>query len=224
MIGSDIMESKILNMLIPMILSGLVTTMGVFFITLVASLPLSIVAAKLRMSKNLVVSNITAVYIYIMRGTPLLLQLMFIFFGYHYVPVIGYAFSRYQAIYIAFILNYAAYFAEIFRGGINSIDIGQYEASTVLGLSKSHTFMRIIFPQVLRNVMPSIGNEVITLVKDTSLVYILGVSDVLKAAKSVSNVYAAFSPYIYVGIVYLLITAVFTKILSKIENKFNYYR
>lgn len=218
------MESKILNMLIPMILSGLVTTMGVFFITLVASLPLSIVAAKLRMSKNLVVSNITAVYIYIMRGTPLLLQLMFIFFGYHYVPVIGYAFSRYQAIYIAFILNYAAYFAEIFRGGINSIDIGQYEASTVLGLSKSHTFMRIIFPQVLRNVMPSIGNEVITLVKDTSLVYILGVSDVLKAAKSVSNVYAAFSPYIYVGIVYLLITAVFTKILSKIENKFNYYR
>ncbi len=218
------MESKVLEMFVPMTLEGLKTTLGVFLITLIASLPLSIVVAKLRMSKNKIISAITGIYIYIMRGTPLLLQLMFIFFGFYYVPYIGYAFSRTQAVFIAFILNYTAYFAEIFRGGINSIDIGQYEASEALGLSRTHTFIKIILPQVIKNVLPSIGNEVITLVKDTSLVYILGASDILKAAKSVSNKYSAFSPYIYVGLVYLAITAVLTKLLSKIENKYNYYR
>jgi polar amino acid transport system permease protein len=176
------------------------------------------------MSKNKIVSKVTGIYIYIMRGTPLLLQLMFIFFGFHYIPVIGFAFGRYQAILVAFVLNYTAYFAEIFRGGINAIDIGQIEASTVLGLSKRFTFMKVILPQVLKNVMPSIGNEVITLVKDTSLVYILGVADILKAAKSVSNTYSTFIPYIFVGIIYLIITAVLTRFLNNIENKFNYYR
>lgn len=218
------MDSKIIEMLVPMTLEGLKTTMGVFFVTLIASLPLSIIVAKLKMSNNKIISYIVSMYIYVMRGTPLLLQLMFIYFGFVYVPFIGYAFSRNHAIFIAFILNYTAYFAEIIRGGINSIDIGQYEASQVLGLSKLHTFMKIILPQVIKNVLPSIGNEIITLVKDTSLVYILGVSDILKAAKSVSNRYSAFSPYIFVGLVYLSITAVFTKVLSKIENKYNYYR
>ncbi len=218
------MEAKVLKMLIPMALDGLKATIGVFALTLIVSIPLSIAVAKLRISKNKIISNIIGMYIYVMRGTPLLLQLMFIFFGYYRVPVIGYAFSREQAIFIAFILNYTAYFAEIFRGGINSVDVGQYEASQVLGLGKSHTFMRIILPQVIKNVMPSIGNEVITLIKDTSLIYILGAGDILKAAKSVSNAYAAFSPYIYIGFVYLVITAVLTKILGKIENKYNYYR
>ncbi|MDD2494727.1 MAG: amino acid ABC transporter permease, partial [Tissierellia bacterium] len=197
------MEMNVLNMLIPMTLNGLIITIGVFVITLVVSIPLSLVVALLRMSKNKIVSSIMGGYIYIMRGTPLLLQLMFIFFGFHYVPVIGYAFSRYQAIFIAFIINYTAYFAEIFRGGINSIDVGQYEGAAVLGLSRTHTFIKIIMPQVIRNVIPSIANEVITLVKDTSLVYILGVSDILKAAKAVSNKYSSFSPYIYIGVVYL---------------------
>lgn len=218
------MDSKVLEMLVPMTLEGLKATLGVFIVTLVASLPLSVIVAKLRMSKNKIISNIIGLYIYIMRGTPLLLQIMFIFFGFVYVPYIGYAFSRNQAILVAFILNYTAYFAEIFRGGINSIDVGQYEACEVLGLSKTHTFMKIILPQVIKNILPSIGNEIITLVKDTSLVYILGVSDVLKAAKSVSNRYSVFSPYIFVGLVYLTITAVLTKILSKIESKYNYYR
>lgn len=218
------MEAKVLRMLVPMALEGLKVTLGVFAVTLIMSLPLAIVVAKLRMSKNKMISKITGTYIYIMRGTPLLLQLMFIFFGYYRVPYIGYPFSREQAIVIAFVLNYTAYFAEIFRGGINSIDVGQNEASLVLGLSKTHTFMKIILPQVIKNVMPSIGNEVITLVKDTSLVYILGSSDILKAARSVSNVYAAFSPYIYIGIVYLIIIAILTKLLDKIENKYDYYR
>jgi len=134
------MESKVLEMLVPMTLEGLKSTIGVFAVTLAASLPLSILVAKMRMSKNKIVSSLTGIYIYIMRGTPLLLQLMFIFFGFVFVPYIGYAFSRTQAIFIAFILNYTAYFAEIFRGGINSIDIGQYEAAQVLGLSRNYAF------------------------------------------------------------------------------------
>jgi polar amino acid transport system permease protein len=211
-------------MLIPMTIEGMRITIGVFLVTLIISLPLSLITSKLRMSKNKVVSKVTGIYIYIMRGTPLLLQLMFIFFGFHYIPVIGFAFGRYQAILVAFILNYTAYFAEIFRGGINSIDIGQVEASTVLGLSKRFTFIKVILPQVLKNVMPSIGNEVITLVKDTSLVYILGVADILKAAKSVSNTYSTFIPYIFVGLIYLIITALLTRFLNNIENKFDYYR
>ena len=215
---------KVFEMLIPMTIEGLKTTIGVFLVTLIFSLPLSIIVAKLRMSKNKTIANTTGTYIYIMRGTPLLLQLMFIFFGFHYVPVIGFAFGRYQAIFIAFILNYTAYFAEIFRGGINSINIGQVEASTVLGLSKTATFMKVILPQVIKNVMPSIGNEVITLIKDTSLVYILGVSDALKAAKSVSNTYSTFVPYIFIGLVYLIIIAFLTKLLGNIEKKFSYYR
>lgn len=215
---------KVFDMLIPMTIEGLRITIGVFLATLVLSIPLSIIVAKLRMSKSKVVAKIIGVYIYIMRGTPLLLQLMFIFFGFHYIPVIGFAFGRYQAIIVAFVLNYTAYFSEIFRGGINSIDVGQTEASSVLGLSKRYTFMRVILPQVIKNVMPSVGNEVITLVKDTSLVYILGVADILKAAKSVSNTYSTFLPYIFVGVVYLLIIAVLTKFLDNIENKFDYYR
>ena len=218
------MEAKVLRMLVPMTLEGLKVTLGVFAVTLLLSLPLAVVVAKLRMSKNRIISKITGTYIYIMRGTPLLLQLMFIFFGFYRVPYIGYPFSREQAIVIAFVLNYTAYFAEIFRGGINSIDVGQHEAALVLGLSKTRTFMRIILPQVIKNVLPSIGNEVITLVKDTSLVYILGSSDILKAARSVSNVYAAFSPYIYIGLVYMVIIAVLTRILDKIESRFDYYR
>ncbi len=218
------MDMKIFRMLLPLTLSGLKATIGVFFITLIISIPLSIIVAKLRMSNNKLVAKATGIYIYIMRGTPLLLQLMFIFFGFYFVPYIGFAFSRYQAIYIAFILNYTAYFAEIFRGGINSIDLGQYEASAVLGLSKAYTFVKIILPQVIKNVLPSIGNEVITLLKDTSLVYILGVSDILKAAKSVSNAYSTFIPYIVIGLIYLAITAVLTRILDGVEKKFSYYR
>lgn len=215
---------EMLNMLILMTIEGLKVTLGVFLVTVVFSIPLGIIVALLRKSDNSIISGIVAIYIYIMRGTPLLLQLMFIFFGFHFVPVVGHAFSRFQAIYIAFILNYTAYFAEIFRGGINSIDLGQYEAAKVLGMSKVFTFIKVILPQVIKNILPAIGNEVITLVKDTSLVYILGASDILKAAKSVSNVYSAFSPYVLIALVYLAIVAVLTKLLSNIEKRYNYYR
>ncbi|HPP31686.1 MAG TPA: amino acid ABC transporter permease [Soehngenia sp.] len=215
---------KIFEMLIPLTWEGLKVTMSVFAITLIVSLPLAIFVALLKGSRNKYINKFTSAYIYVMRGTPLLLQLMFIFFGFHYIPVIGYAFTRYQAIFIAFILNYTAYFAEIIRGGINTIDIGQYEATKVLGMSKSFAFIRIILPQVIKNTIPPLGNEIITLLKDTSLVYILGATDILKAAKSVSNTYSTFTPYIFVGFVYLGIIAIMTNILSNIERRFDYYR
>lgn len=215
---------KVFEMLIPLVMEGLIITLGVFLVTLIFSIPLSILVALMRRSKSIFLPKVIGIYIYIMRGTPLLLQLMFIFFGYHYIPKIGYALGRYQAIFIAFILNYTAYFAEIFRGGIASIDIGQYEAAKVLGFSNSYTFTEIILPQVMKNVLPSIGNEVITLVKDTSLVYILGVSDILKAARAASNTYSTFIPFIFVGIVYLIIIAILTKLLDGIELRFEYYR
>ncbi len=212
-----------MEMLVPMILSGLKTTLGVFFITLIFSIPLSILVANLRISKSKILSVPMAIYIYIMRGTPLLLQLMFIFFG---LPLIGSGISldRYTAIFVAFILNYTAYFAEIFRAGIKSIDIGQYEGAKVLGLSKFYSFRKIILPQVIRNILPALSNEVITLIKDTSLVYILGASDVLKAAKAVSNRFTTFTPYIIVGIVYLVLVAIISKLLKSYEKSFDYFR
>ncbi|MDO5713418.1 MAG: amino acid ABC transporter permease [Tissierellia bacterium] len=214
----------VLNMLIPMVIKGLRMTLGVFFITLVFSLPLSIVVARLRLSKNLLISRLTAVYIYLMRGTPLLLQMMFIFFGLPELPGGGLVLGREMAIYVAFILNYTAYFAEIFRGGIQSIDQGQWEAGEVLGLSRLYTFKKIILPQVIKNILPSLSNEIITLVKDTSLVFSLGVMDVLKAAKATAMRFSTLSPYLYVGGVYLILVAVLTRLLDRTEEKFSYYR
>lgn len=210
---------EVLVRLWPLLIEGMGTTFSVFAITLGVSLPLSILVAMARLSKIKILAKITEFYIYLMRATPLLLQLMFVFFGLPMVPVIGITLGRFAAIYVAFILNYTAYFAEIFRGGIQSIEPGQWEGAKVLGFSKAFTFRRIIFPQVLARVMPSISNEVITLVKDTSLVYILGVMDILKAAKSVSNSMSSILPYVYVGIIYLLVIAVLTQVLEAIEKK-----
>lgn len=212
------------RMLLPMAWDGFKVSISVFFITLAFSLPLGVVVALLRRSGSRIVECFIACYITLMRGTPLLLQLMFLFFGFPFVPVIGYAFGRYEAIAIAFVLNYAAYFAEIFRGGIQSIDIGQWEAGTVLGLSRMQIFTRIILPQVIKNVWTAVANEVITLVKDTSLVYILGVSDLMKAAKSVSNTFSSFTPYLFIGAIYLLIIAIMSRLLSQAEKKMEYYK
>lgn len=151
-----------------------------------------------------------------------MLQLMFIYFGLPLIPVVGISLDRMTAILVAFAINYAAYYAEIFRGGIISIPQGQWEAGKVLGLSKISTFTKIILPQVIRNTMPAISNEVITLIKDTALVYVLGVSDILKAAKSVSNTYVTFAPYIVVGGVYMLLIAVMTRLLGILEKKYDY--
>nr|WP_244877068.1 amino acid ABC transporter permease [Carnobacterium mobile] len=165
------------------------------------------------------VTWIIQLYIYIMRGTPLLLQLMVIFFG---LPIIGITFDRFTAAILAFLLNYTAYYAEIFRGGILSIPIGQFEAIKVLGMGKFQGFKRIIIPQVFRIVLPSIGNEVISLVKDTSLVYILGLSELLRAGQIAANTYASLLPFAAVGIIYLLLTGIITVALNFIETKFDF--
>lgn len=215
---------KVFQMLIPLMLSGFKVTLLVFVLTTVLSLPLSVPIAALRLSKNPILSKITAAYIYFMRSTPLMLQLMFIYFGLPLIPVIGITLDRMVAVMVAFVLNYAAYFAEIFRGGIISIPPGQWEAGKVLGLPKIFVFTKIILPQVIRNTIPSISNEIITLIKDTSLVYVLGATEILKAAKIVANTYATFTPYIVVGIVYMILTAILSKVLTVIEKKYDYRR
>jgi len=213
------MLSYILTLL-PSILEGLVMTLKVFFVTLVLSIPLGVIVSIFRLSRFKPLSKITELYIWVMRGSPLMLQIVFIFFG---LPIVGIAFDRFTAVIIAFVLNYAAYFGEIFRGGIESIDRGQYEAAKVLGLSPYRTFMRIILPQVIKIVLPSISNEVITLVKDTSLVYIVGLGELLRAGKIASNRDVSLVPLVLVTVAYLLLTAIFTVAFNKIEKRYSYY-
>lgn len=211
---------NIINLL-PQVMEGLKVTLEVFLLTLVLSIPLGIIAALGRLSKNKILSKVTGFYVLIMRGTPLLLQIVFIFFG---LPKVGITFDRFPAAIIAFSLNYGAYFAEIFRAGIASIDEGQYEGAKVLGFSQKYTFFKIILPQAIKRILPAVANEVITLVKDTALVYILGLDELLKVGKMVSNKQASLVPLIVVGVVYLLLVAVFTKIFEIIEKRYSYYQ
>lgn len=202
-------------------LEGLTMTIEIFLLTLTLSVPLGIVVALARLS-SIKAINITAhFYILIMRGTPLLLQLIFIFFG---LPIVGLTFDRFTAAILAFVLNYGAYFGEIFRGGIQSIEKAQYEAAEVLGLTPSKIFIRIILPQTIKRILPSIANEVITLVKDTSLVYVIGIGELLRASKIASNRDASLIPLVVVGMFYLILTAILTKAFKMIEEKFSYYR
>lgn len=205
----------------PFLLDGFKTTLWVFSITALFSIPLGLIVCLLRQSKIRIISLTIQAYILIMRGTPLLLQIIFIYFG---LPIMGIVLNREFSVSIAFILNYAAYFGEIFRGGINSIDIGQFEAAKVLKLSKTTTYLGIIFPQVFRIVLPSLGNELITLVKDTSLVYALGLGDILRAAKTLSNKDATIMPLFIAGGIYLVFIWFVTILLKKVENRFEYYK
>ena len=206
--------------LMPHLFEGLKVTLKIFFLTLIFSLPLGVIVSLGRISKFKILQKITGVYVLILRGTPLLLQIIFIYFG---LPAVGISVPREPAALVAMILNYAAYFAEIFRAGILSIDKGQYEGAEVLGLSSKDTFFRIILPQAFKRILPPVANEVITLVKDTSLVYVVGLDDLLKIGKIANNRYASLVPLIFVGIIYLILVAIFTKIFALIEKKFNYY-
>ena len=206
--------------MLPSLFEGSITTLKVFFITLIISLPLSFILAFINNRENRIINTIFWAYIYVERGTPLLLQLMFVYFG---LPYLGITLSRDAAIYAAFILNYSAYFMEILRGGITAIDDGQFKAAKVLGLSQSFTFLQITLPQCIRNSLPSIGNEVLALVKDTSLITILGASELLKAGRSAVNVYATATPFIFVAIFYLLMTFVITKVMNYAEKRSAYY-
>lgn len=201
-------------------LEGLSITLSVFFLTLIISIPLGVIIAFMRMSNKKIINQIAKFYILLMRGTPLLLQLIFIFFG---LPLIGIVFDRFTAAVIAFGLNYAAYYAEIFRGGIESIDKGQYEGSLVLGMSKSHMYKRIIFPQVIKRILPAMSNEVITLIKNTAIVYTIGLNDILRIAQIAQNQKASLIPLIEAGAVYLILIGIITYCFKKIERKYSYY-
>lgn len=201
-------------------LDGLKITLSVFGITLLLSMPLGIGIAFMRLSKIKIISEIAKLYILVMRGTPLLLQIIVVFFG---LPIIGIVFDRFPTVIIALTLNYAAYSAEIFRAGIQSIDKGQYEASMVLGYSKAKMYKQIIFPQVIKRILPPISNEVISLVKDTSLVYIVGLDDILRISQIASNEQASLTPLLFVGAIYLALTIILTFVFRKLENKYAYY-
>lgn len=208
-------------LLMPQVLEGLEITLKLFALTLLFSIPLGILLAVGRLSRFKILQTLCNFYITIIRGTPLLLQIVFVFFG---LPLIGITFDRFPAALFAFSLNYAAYFAEIFRSGIASIDQGQYEAAEVLGLSSHKTFFRIIFPQALKRVLPPIGNEVVTLIKDTSLVYIIGLDELLKVGKIACNRDSSLLPLVVIAIVYLILTTFLSKCIALIEKKYNYYQ
>lgn len=211
--------NDILN-LMPQILEGLKVTLQVFAVTLAFSIPLGIVVALGRLCNIKIISGLAGFYILIMRGTPLLLQIVFIFFG---LPIVGITFDRFPAASIAFVLNYGAYFGEIFRAGISSIDVGQYEGAEVLGLSKTQTFFRIILPQAIKRILPAVSNEVITLVKDTALVYVVGLDELLRVGKIASNRDASLIPLLVIGIIYLILVGIFTKVFEKFEKRLSYY-
>lgn len=207
--------------LMPQVIEGLGVTLQLFALTLLFAIPLGIVIALGRLSHFKILNKLTSAYILILRGTPLLLQIVFVFFG---LPMIGITFDRFPAALVAFSLNYAAYFAEIFRAGIASIDKGQYEGAEVLGLSPRETFSRIIFPQAFKRVLPPVGNEIVTLVKDTALVYILGLDELLKVGKIACNRDASLLPLVIIAIIYLLLTGVLSKIMAIIETRYTYYQ
>lgn len=206
---------------LPNLLKGAVVTIQVFFWVLALSLPLGVLVSFLSRVRFVPLRWLIQVYVLIMRGTPLLLQLIFI---YYVLPSVGIRFDRMPAVIIAFTLNYAAYFSEIFRGGIEAIPQGQREAAKVLRLTPFQTVRYIVLPQVIKVVLPSVFNEVITLVKDTSLVYILGVGDLLQASKTAANRDASLAPMFVAGGIYLLMIALTTLVAKHIEKKFAYYK
>ena len=204
---------------------GMVKSIGIFALTLLFSLPLGLLVSFGRMAKNRVISTVFKIYISIMRGTPLMLQLLVVFYGPFYLfgANIG-GMYRFIAIILGFSLNYAAYFAEIFRGGFQSIDEGQFEAAKVLRLSRWQTMTKIIIPQVIKIVLPSIGNEVINLVKDSSLVYVIGLGDLLRAGNVAMARDVTLVPLVLVGVIYLLLIGICAFVLKKLENHFSYYK
>ena len=206
--------------LMPQVIVGLKSTLEIFTLTLALSIPLGIIVALGRLSKIKIINKITSFYVLIMRGTPLLLQIVFIFFG---LPNLNIVIDRFPAAIIAFTLNYGAYFGEIFRAGISSVDVGQNEAAQVLGLSKTDTFFRIILPQAFKTVLHPVANEIVTLVKDTALVYVIGLDELLRVGKIACNRDSSLLPLLIIGLVYLILIGIFTKLLDKLEKKYQYY-
>ena len=203
---------------------GVKYTATLFVVTMIGSLPLGLLLTFMRTGKSRILRGITGFYVYIMRGTPLLLQLYFFYYGLPFIPGMRnvLVLDRFAAAMLAFVLNYAAYFCEIFRGGMISVDKGQYEAARVLGFSKAQTLGKIVLPQMLRVSLPSIANESITLVKDTALVTAIGVTEILYFAKATVNRQAVFTAYPVAAIFYLVMTFAITKLFDYLERRYSF--
>ena len=202
---------------------GLGRTCAIFFLTLLFSLPLGLIVALLRMSKNRVVKAVTTAVIAVLRGTPLMLQLLAVTYGPYYLFGINVSREKLIPVVIAFSISYAAYVAEIYRGGIESMSQGQYEAAEVLGYSKSQCFMRIILPQVIKRILPSVTNEIVTLVKDTSMAFTVAYQEMFSIGKQIANSQASFMPFIIAGVFYYIFNSLVDFVMSRIENRLNYY-
>lgn len=214
--------SYLLDILSPL-LQGSLVTLQVFALTLLLAVPLGLGLALLRLSRRAWLGRLVSGYVWLMRGTPLMLQMLFIYFALPFVPVIGIRLPDFPAAILAFTLNYAAYFAEIFRAGIQSVDRGQYEASKVLGLNYVQTMRRIVLPQMVKRILPPMSNETITLVKDTSLIYVLAMNDLLRAARGIVQRDFTTSPFVVAAAFYLLMTLVLTWAFQRMEKKVAVY-
>ena len=214
-----------LSVIIAKLAEGMFVSIQIFMVTLVFSLPLGLVVAFGRMSKNAILRNAVKVYISIMRGTPLMLQLMMVYFGPFYLfrIKVGNGF-RLWAAFIGFVINYAAYFAEIYRSGIQSMPAGQYEAAKLLGYSRTQTFFRIILPQVIKRILPSVTNEVITLVKDTSLAFTIGVLEMFTQAKALASSQTSMIPFVAAGLFYYVFNLIVAVVMEYTEKKLSYYQ
>lgn len=204
---------------------GMLISIQIFLVTLIFSLPLGLLVAFGRMSKIKTVSYLCKIYISIMRGTPLMLQLMVVYFGPYYIFGVSISGSyRMVATIIGFVINYAAYFAEIYRSGIQSMPAGQYEAAKILGYSKSQTFFVIILPQVVKRILPSVTNEVITLVKDTSLAFTISVAEMFTMAKALASSTTSMYPFVCAALFYYIFNGIVAFVMEFIEKKLEYYK
>ena len=210
--------------MIKQLCGGMLVSAEIFFLTLLFSLPLGLLLAFARMSKIKPVSLLAKLYISIMRGTPLMLQLFVVYFGPWYLLKLQIPNFRLPAVIIGFSLNYAAYFAEIYRSGIEAIPVGQYEACKVLGYTRSQTFVRVILPQVIKRILPPVTNETITLVKDTSLAFVLAVTEMFTLAKQIAAANTSMVPFVAAGIFYYIFNLLVAGVMAKLEKKLSYYR
>ncbi len=218
------MSREVLYHILLQLLAGMQATLLIFALTLLFSLPLGMVICVLRMCKLWLVSWPTKIFISVLRGTPLMLQLLVVFFGPYYLFGIRISDDyRFPAVIIAFSINYAAYFAEIFRGGIQAVPVGQREAALVLGYSRCQTFFKIILPQVVKNTLPAVTNEVITLTKDTSLAFALAYTEMFTLAKQLSSSQRSMIPYIAAGVLYYLLNFVVAYFMERLEKHYDYY-
>ena len=212
------------SVMLQQLAGGMLVSIEIFFVTLLFSLPLGLLICFGRMSRNKVIRTIVSGYISIMRGTPLMLQLIAVTYGPYYLFGTAVSKNKLIPVVIAFAINYAAYFSEIYRGGIESIPAGQYEAANVLGYTKAQTFLRIILPQVVKRVMPSVTNEVVTLVKDTSMAFTVSYQEMFTIGKQIANSQTSFTPFLVAGVFYFVFNAIVDFVMGKIEKRMDYYK